>query len=162
MNPGAPPRYCTHPLPARPFLPGVPDPPRPPEYTPLSPDWPADPARWRQSEDYQLGIDLFNARCYWESHEALEVVWKQLRAAPNHREAHAVQGVIQLAAAMVKHVSDHPQGVPTLLARARSNFAAAGAPVVMGVDLPALLEAVRTHTDGSAPPPTILLCAAPA
>ena len=49
---------------------------------------------------WQYGIRLFNNGFYWETHEVLEAVWNN--AAPNSREKHLVQGVIQIANAQLK------------------------------------------------------------
>jgi hypothetical protein len=44
------------------------------------------------------GVELFNAREYWESHEAWEDVWRE----GNEAERLFYQGLIQVAAGLVK------------------------------------------------------------
>lgn len=61
---------------------------------------PLDPARWRSSEAYLRGIELFDHGYYWESHEAWERLW--LIAARDDGVRELLQGLIQLAAAGVK------------------------------------------------------------
>ena len=62
------------------------------------------------------GLDLFDHRFYWECHEVLEGRWKTLpRGAP---EREALQGIIQVAAALLQHHMGHARGAQRLLARA--------------------------------------------
>lgn len=146
------PRYTQVPLPATRFLPGAADPGvRPAEYRVLSAGWGADPARWRESEDYLYGCDLFNAGFWWEAHEALEVVWKQLRATDHAGEAKGVQAMIQVAAACIKRAIGDSAGVERLLTRARANLTAAvqlQAERSMGIDLSAWVEQAETDLRG--------------
>jgi hypothetical protein len=58
----------------------------------MAPDTPANEA-WR------YGVDLFNARFYWEAHEAWEIVW---RGAKRGGAAYwATKGMIQLTASLL-------------------------------------------------------------
>ena len=57
-------------------------------------------ASYRSNAAWLYGIRLFNNGFYWEAHEVLETVWNN--AAPNSREKHLVQGVIQMANAQLK------------------------------------------------------------
>ena len=57
-------------------------------------------ANYRSNTAWHYGIRLFNNGFYWETHEVLEAVWNN--AAPNSREKHLVQGVIQMANAQLK------------------------------------------------------------
>jgi len=59
-----------------------------------------DDATYRSNAAWLYGIRLFNNGFYWEAHEVLEAVWNN--AAPNSREKHLVQGVIQMANAQLK------------------------------------------------------------
>ena len=59
-----------------------------------------DDASYRSNVAWLYGIRLFNNGFYWEAHEVLEAVWNN--AAPNSREKHLVQGVIQMANAQLK------------------------------------------------------------
>ncbi len=59
------------------------------------------PEGWRDCEEYLFGMDLFNHAYLWEAHEAWEACW--------HAAGHAsltggfLQGLIQIAAALLKH-----------------------------------------------------------
>jgi len=48
------------------------------------------------------GATLFNAAHYWEAHEAWEGPWMDAKAQANALEAHYLQGLILLAAAIHK------------------------------------------------------------
>ena len=90
-----PTRFCLRPFPPYRFVPGrCPHPHRDPEGHGVgaAPDTPAGEA-WR------YGVDLFNARFYWEAHEAWETVW---RATPRGSTAYlAAKGMIQIAASLL-------------------------------------------------------------
>ena len=59
-----------------------------------------DNTSYQTNTAWFYGIHLFNNGFYWETHEVLEAVWNN--AAPNSREKHLVQGVIQIANAQLK------------------------------------------------------------
>ena len=63
-------------------------------------------APWRH------GLRLLDEGFFWEAHEVLEPVW--LRAAPNSRERHLVQAVIQLANGGLKRALDRPRAAARL------------------------------------------------
>ena len=93
------------PLPQRPYHPG-PGLPRP--RLPLPP-LPAPPQRvWRAAGDlppqaarhFRYGVDLFNAGCGWEAHEAWEGLWRRTERGTGL--FHLLQGLILLAAAALK------------------------------------------------------------
>jgi len=50
--------------------------------------------------DFRWGADLFNHGFYWEAHEAWESLW--ILAPPQSASRHGLQGLIQVAAAMLK------------------------------------------------------------
>jgi predicted metal-dependent hydrolase len=87
-------RRSALPLPATRYLPGA----EPRQVRPH-----AEPAAWATLDDAELwayAVDLFNARYYWEAHEAWERLWRA--AAPHSAEAAALKGLIQIAAALLK------------------------------------------------------------
>jgi uncharacterized protein len=47
-----------------------------------------------------FGVRLFKSDFFWEAHEVWEAVW--LKAAPNSREQHFMQGMIHLTNALLK------------------------------------------------------------
>lgn len=155
----AAPRYTQIALPIGRFLPGSRNPgERPRDHAPLSPDWPGDPARWRESLDYVYGCDLFNARFWWEAHESWEVAWKQF---PNDCPAKpAVQMMIQTAAAVIKKEIGNQTGVTTLLARieAQRGTLSLSLPAshhCMGLDVMAWCDEARRYLEGGSDYPFI-------
>lgn len=106
-----------------------------PVEAPWSPtDWPLDP-RWDH------GLDLFDHRYYWESHEALEALWHFLpRPAP---EAQLAQGLIQIAAALIKRHLGEERGAGRLHERGLGRIEALGEGVLLGVELAGTRRALR-------------------
>jgi uncharacterized protein len=86
------------------------------------------------ADSYALGIELFNEHRFFEAHEVLEDVW---RDAPEP-ERKFLQGLIQVAVAMVHHSRGNSIGCRSVLERARRNLAKYPA-VHGGLDLAALL-----------------------
>ncbi|MGZ0188887.1 MAG: DUF309 domain-containing protein [Alphaproteobacteria bacterium] len=60
------------------------------------------------------GLALLSEGYYWECHEVLEAIW--LKALPNSRERGLIQGVIQLANALLKQKSGQRKGATRLAA----------------------------------------------
>ena len=54
---------------------------------------------WEHDEQFLYGADLFDGRYYWEAHENWEHCWHQAHGA--HKKC--IQGLIQVAAAILKH-----------------------------------------------------------
>ncbi len=71
-----------------------------------------DTARFRE------GIKLFNSAEFFEAHEVLEDVWRAAPAA----EKKFLQGLIQVAVALLHHSKKNRVGARSLLARARRNL----------------------------------------
>ena len=67
----------------------------------------------------EKGIELFNARYYWECHEELEHHWLESRG-DNAR--YIYWAVIQVAAAMVHFETDNLIGVQGMLKKARDKI----------------------------------------
>lgn len=142
-------RYSTAPYPAYRYVPGEnPHPVRDPRGH--SHDVEAqvvsiDASRWAECEAYLIAADLFNARYYWEAHEALEGLW---RAAPPDGELAALlQGVIQLAAALLKSGMGEAGGASRLAARGCDKLRAVKS-VSLGFDCEQLAEDVERYLDG--------------
>ena len=74
-----------------------------------SPGAALDPAQWMANKTYLYGLDLFNAGFFWESHVEFESLW--LAAGRKGPVADFLKGLIQLAAAGVKHLEGNPTGV---------------------------------------------------
>ncbi len=140
------------PLPARPFVPGRDPHPRcDPRGTLYGAPGHApglDAARWREDRSYRTGIDFYHAGYLWEAHEAFEACYHATRDAA-HRDL--LQGLIQLAAALLQAHRGIGAGVRTLARAAHARLAAAGAARerVAGLDPRALADAVARHFAGA-------------
>lgn len=67
------------------------------------------PTKWRESEEFLYGVDLFNYHFYWESHEAWESLWHV--AGRKGTTADFLKGLIKLSALAVKAREGNPTGV---------------------------------------------------
>lgn len=142
-------------LPGRPFppyafLPGRdPHPTRDPAGHSFGAEDPAPPAvtaaRWRTSEPYLWGVDLYDHGFLWEAHEAWEGLWHASKR--DRVQALFLQGLIQCAAAWLKIAMQQPRGLERLAALALEKLdevARAGGSPYMGLDLVRFGAAVRT------------------
>lgn len=141
-DPGARQRYSDRPFPSYRFVPGVrPHPTRDPaghsheSGTALRrhPKW--EPREWQTLDAWLYGVDLFNAHYFWEAHESWEGLWAaRPRESPT---AIFLQGLIQLAAALLKIHLQSLEGASSLAAEAlRKLRAVADAQgETMGLDL---------------------------
>jgi len=68
------------------------------------PESPPTPERWFESQPYLHGIELFNQRKFWDSHEAWEEIW----LLTDGIQAEFLQGLIQSAAALLKYQRNEP------------------------------------------------------
>lgn len=109
-------------------------------------------ADWRACDEYLYGLDLFNAGYWWECHEVLENLWHA--AGIGTPAGHALQAVIQCAAAHLKHECGQPVGARRLVEHA-SAHADWGGRLALGLDLRLLVAATRAHVTGDAPPVTL-------
>ncbi|HME68720.1 MAG TPA: DUF309 domain-containing protein [Myxococcota bacterium] len=145
-----PPRYSSAPLPASRYVPGS-GAAHPGQRTEAAgPGTPASEPllpceRWGEQASYIHGVDLFNHAFWWEAHEAWESLWA--RAEGTQRLF--LQGLIQLAAALLKHHVRSAAGSVSLAREARGKLVAvcqrerlARGERFMGVDVPALLQAI--------------------
>lgn len=156
-----PPRYSDRPLPPYAFRPGRdPHPTRDPaghshERADAAP--PAfDPASWSASETYLHGVDLFNARYWWEAHEAFEALWIALGR--SSAEGLFMQGLIQVAAGLLKLELGQHAGARRLCGDGLQKLARPGERVHLGIDVGALARDVRAALAGESPaPPRIVL-----
>src|SRR5215470_9912741 len=126
------PRYCPErPLPPYRYVPGLhPHPVR----DPAGHSYQAAPAR--TLIDWLFGVDLFNAFYFWEAHEAWEGLWaaKPRDSAP----ARMLQGLIQIAAALLKIHLGSLAGAAALSREGLDKLAAVAAtvPTMLGLQLP--------------------------
>ena len=139
--PDAPRVGPARPFPAYAFVPGrTPRPPEPegePRHVP--------PERWREDPAYLFGIDLYHAGYLWEAHEQWEGIWK---ASADDTQRHFLQGLIQLAAALLKLRMGNARGAGKLAARAHAHLAHVRGERYMGLALAplrAFLEGPRAE-----------------
>jgi predicted metal-dependent hydrolase len=101
-------------------------------------DEPNEFAGMSHEELLQLGVDRFNAKQFFEAHEAWEEVWLDAE-----RELRAFyQGLIQVAAAYVHLQRNEYPGTVKLLHEGLRKIEAYP-PITLGVDLAALAKASR-------------------
>lgn len=75
-----------------------------------------DLTRNEKIELIEIGVLLFHSKAYWEAHEAWEVVWQ--RENKKSERGLLLQGMIQAAAAMLKHQQGVERGFKNLSHRA--------------------------------------------
>jgi len=148
------PRYSTQPFPAYRYVPRLnPHPcadPRGHSYQPPGVSHPRPPLlppeRWSECEAWRFGVDLFNHAYWWETHEIWEAIWQQSdKGGPQGR---FLQGLIQVAAALLKRHVGEAEGTARLLERSRAHLdfvAPRVAAVYMGLALGAWREAVSRY-----------------
>ena len=121
------------------------------------------PTSWNECAEYLYGVDLFNRAYLWEAHEAWEAVW--IAAGKTRPPAMFVQGLIQIAAALLRQHLGTPDGARNLLARAHRRLApveadlvAAGKSTYLGIQIGPWKQAVeRFLMTDSAPYPFLRL-----
>jgi len=110
---------------------------------------------WRQCESYLYGIDLFNLGYWWECHEILEGLWHA--AGRETATAHALQAVIQCAAAHLKFSGGVPRGAARLLDHSLRH-AQWSDDCMLGLDLPQMVADTHAYlTVGDAAPAQLRL-----
>jgi hypothetical protein len=107
--------------------------------TTSTPHPPWDPSAWRTLAAWLFGVDLFNAFFFWEAHESWEGLWaaKPRDGVP----ARLLQGLIQIAAALLKIHLGSLAGAAALSRAGLDKIAAAAAvaPALLGLDVRATL-----------------------
>ncbi len=165
-SPVHPPRYGSAPLPVRRYVPesGAAHPGhRSKAAGVLGSERLLPSEQWTEQTSYIHGVDLFNHAFWWEAHEAWESLWAQSQGT----QRLFLQGLIQLAAALLKHHMRSVAGSVRLGREARGKLVAvcqqerlAHDQRFMGVDVPALLQAIDascapvfpTERQGAVPP----------
>ncbi len=160
MNADATPaRYTARPLPAYRHVPGrTPHPTLHPDGhsygESMAPQPDLNTAPWQACPAWLYGVDLFNAGYWWECHEVLEGLWHVAR--PGTPAGHALQAVIQCAAAHLKFLCGQVNGAKRLVEHAVPH-AERAASRPLGLDLPDLVSATRAHVLAGAPPARLTL-----
>ncbi len=136
-------------LPAYRFVPGLhPHPTRSPEghshgrpVLDAHPPW--VPEQWASLQAYLRGVDLFNRWYFWEAHEAWEPLW---RAQPTDSEpARFIQGLIGVAAALLKLHVREANAARTLRQAASDRLSVFRGTVWMGLDVDRLLDDLERY-----------------
>lgn len=157
MGDATPARYTDRPLPDYRHVPGrTPHPTKNPDGHSFGRPEPSvrnlNEAPWACCPEYLYGLDLFNAGYWWECHEVLENLW--LAAGLGTPAGHALQAIIQCAAAHLKLDCGQLTGAKRLVQHARAHVGWAGSPR-LGLDLAAMLVATEAHVLSGAPPATL-------
>jgi hypothetical protein len=142
-SPVAPRRLTQHPLPPYRYVPG-----RHPHPTRSDDGHSAGGTladELDEAEAFRYGVDLFNARYYWEAHEAWERVWRA--QPPDGRGAMVLKGLIQLAAALFKVHVRAEEGARRLALRAVEHLETASRlhPSWRGLDLSTTAQLARDN-----------------
>ena len=107
------------------------------------------PPRWQDDRQWLRGLDLFDLRYYWESHEQWEAMWHQV---PRRTVAsELLQGLIQGSAFVLKLHLGHEAGAGRLLSRAtqRLRFVEAEAgPRLWGLEVGVVVPRLEAFAAG--------------
>lgn len=152
-------RYTDLPFPSYAFVPGQkPHPRKHPQghsHGTPEPSWTAfAPEDWEASVGFLYGVDLFNAGYWWESHEQWEALW--LAVGKTTTQGYFLRGLIQLAAAHLKHHVNNLRGALRLYHRAQDNLSHAPS-LYCGVCKDRLLQDSLMFLQGSQSKPTCLV-----
>jgi predicted metal-dependent hydrolase len=93
-----------------------------------------------EATGFDWGIDLYHAGYLWEAHEAWEGVWKS-ESDPVRRAF--VQGLIQMAASLLKAHVGEERGSARLAERALRRFRSCGRSC-MGLDVTGIVAALES------------------
>jgi len=143
-------RYSTKPFPPYRFLPGVnPHPienPRGHSFGKESEKFFTTPlGKWQENESYLYAVDLYNDAFWWESHEALEGLWRKV---PREKiQGQFLQGLIKISAAFLKWTLRERRGVIQHYDSAMKHlcFVSAQEPFFWGIHLPPYLDNLEQH-----------------
>lgn len=84
-------------------------------------------------------MDLYNASYWWEAHEQWEAAWRLADVGSD--TAHLLQGLIQLAAALLKWNVSNARGRAGLWRRGRDHLTSVSANPWLGVQVPMVVRA---------------------
>jgi len=110
---------------------------------------------WNDSTRYLYAIDLFNLGYYWEVHEVLEKLWLEL--GKKSAEGIFIQGLIQLAVALLKHSQGNSIGVERLSKKAFPRIKSQNG-IYIGIDIQRLVREFNSYVSKEqVVPPLIFL-----
>jgi len=95
---------------------------------------------WPDCEDYLYSIDLINHGFWWEAHERLKHV--SIGAGRESETGQFIQGLIQIAAALLKHFMEENEGAAILADLGLGNLQKVTS-VYLGIDVPILVVQVQ-------------------
>ena len=148
-------RYSTIPLPVRKYVPGRNIHPRKHSggsHIPPLPESQAqfDVQNWQNSIRYLYAIDLFNHEYWWEAHEVLEELW--IETGRTTEIARFLQGIIQVAAALLKKLVSKNEAAGRLLTRGLSKMRQQSGHY-LGIDVAQFSQAANEFFAGRRQPP---------
>ncbi|MEE9264127.1 MAG: DUF309 domain-containing protein [Vicinamibacteria bacterium] len=108
-----------------------------------------DPDRWRENELYLYGVDLFNHGYWWEAHAEWERLWQA--TGRSDTAGSFLQGLIQVAAALVQHRAGRTEGARKLAIKGVAKLRRVDGRF-MGVDVAAFADAVESSIESGTPP----------
>ena len=109
--------------------------------------------RWQENEPYLYGVDLFNQSYWWEAHAEWEMLWQVTDRSAT--AASFLQGLIQVAAALVQHRAGRAEGARKLATKGITKLRRIDGRF-MGLDVVAFTDAVESFLE-TGPPPVIEL-----
>jgi len=104
---------------------------------------------WRSDAPWLHGLDLFDHRFYWESHECWEAIWHAVDR--SHVDRQLIQALIQAAAFVIKKHCGTERAARHLLARSLGRLDTVVDTVGArhrGVDIPVLAARLRAFDAG--------------
>ncbi|WP_321368438.1 DUF309 domain-containing protein [uncultured Desulfuromusa sp.] len=95
---------------------------------------------WQDCDDYLYSIDLFNYGFWWEAHERLKYLC--LGAGRESETGQFVQGLVQIAAALLKHFMQEETGAATLAESGSGNLKGV-ADIYLGINVATLITQLQ-------------------
>ena len=95
---------------------------------------------WQYCEEYLYCIDLINCGSWWEAHERLKQI--SIGAGRDSETGQFVQGLLQVAAALLKHFMEEDEGATTLAELGLGNLQRVDG-IYLGIDISTLVTQVN-------------------
>ena len=142
-------------LPSYRYIPGVTPRPKAGGTGVLSCEVELTSATWAQCTPYLAGVDLFNQAFWWEAHESWELPWCARRGSCYGT---FLQGLILVAASLVKWQQGNYRGMNSLIIKARRNLTSIAQKErkFMGLDLVDFDRRLRSILEAATDPPRAL------
>jgi len=114
----------------------------------LSPPDSFDLSNWQDSTEFLYCIDLFNYGFWWEAHERLKFI--SIAAGRESETGQFVQGLIQVAASLLKHFMFEERGAVTLAKQGLENISKVSG-TYLGINVSTLIAQVNVCLKSSNP-----------